>query len=139
MYPGSASKKDFKPKSVTAITFIENEIMKAGSVLVPAVNITEFPTEYCIQIAVPGLKREDFSIELKQGVIAISAQRGVETSTCINDRCEYDFHDWTRAFILPDDTDAFLTSAIYKNGELFIRIPRSTVAENLAMTTVYVY
>ena len=140
MYPGVASRKVFSPKATTAIHFRENEKWKRGaSALIPAANISEFPSEYCIQIAVPGLQHEDFSIELKQGVIVISAQKNTETAGCINNRCEFDYHDWTRAFILPEDADAIRATATYKNGELLIRIPRDKSAENNALVTVYVY
>ncbi len=140
MYPGIASRKEFNPRASTAIHFRENEeLNQEASPLIPAVNIAEFPGEYCIRIAVPGLQNEDFNIELKEGVIVISAQKNTETASCINNRCEFDYHDWTRAFILPEDADAILTNARYKNGELYIRIPRDKSAESKAKATVYVY
>ena len=139
MYPGIATRKEVSARPVTAARFREKESGQGGSALIPAANISEFPSEYCIQIAAPGLQNEDFSIELKQGVIAITVQKTTETPGFINNRCEFDYHDWTRAFILPEDADAILTNATYNNGELSIRIPRSNSAENMASVAVYVY
>lgn len=140
MYPGNATKNVFEPKKVIPIHFRENDNSKSQPhESMPAVNISEFVSEYCIQIAVPGLHREDFNIELKDGVIFISAQKNTVQHDCINDRCEFDYQDWTRAFILPADADSILAQASYKNGELLIRIPRTQPGENKASVTVYVY
>lgn len=136
MYPGIPSLATFTPKQAVPVQFAEEQQSRAGG---PASNISEFPTEYQIQVAVPGLKRQDFRIQLSRGVISISAKSVEPAQSCINDRCEFDYHDWTRAFVLPDDADAIMTQAIYHDGELFIRIPRDKNADNKALVTVSVY
>ncbi len=105
----------------------------------PAVNISKTTAKYVIVIAAPGLHREDFNIEVDKAVIMIAAQKAATGFDPANDRCEYDYTDWARAFTLPDDADALLTSAVYQNGELVIQIPRSNTPDNFAKTTIYVY
>lgn len=104
----------------------------------PAVNISETALEYLLVIATPGLKREDVSVEIEDGILVISAQRAViECGT--HDRWEYDVADWNRKFMLPEDADAMFVLAKYENGELRIRIPRTDITENKLTSTVYVY
>lgn len=140
MYPGIATSNEFEPKEAVPIHFRENK--EGGPAIdgsVPSANITESSSEYQLQLASPGLNRGDFKIEIKEGVIFIAAKRIPPATTCINDRCEFDYHNWSRAFILPEDADAILTQADYRNGELVIRIPKTEGADTMALVTVYVY
>jgi HSP20 family protein len=142
MYSGTANKKDFPVRQSQALHFKETEDGKniiSPALVIPSVNISESPTEYLIVMATPGLQREDFCIEIDQMVITILAKKETIPLSSINDRCEYDYTDWTRAFALPDDADALLSSAAYQNGELIIHIPRSDTSENQAKATIYVY
>jgi len=135
MYPGSASKNEMHPKKVTPLLFNEKSNIVMAN---PPVNICETGTEYLMLIAAPGLQREDFCIEIEKGIIAVSAKR-LATDICItNDRCEYDYTDWTRAFSLPTDADEVLAHAKYKKGELIIRIPRGNTISSKEIVTVYV-
>lgn len=141
MYPGKAYCKDITAKKTKALHFKANEDDNSDclSQLIPAVNISESDTEYIIRLASPGLRREDFNIQIDQSVISISAKKETASLTDVNDRCEYDYTDWTRAFIMPKDADALLAHAIYQNGEMLIHIPRSNKNENPAKATIYVY
>ena len=142
MYPGTASKKNIPARKTKALHFKETEDGKnvvTPPLIIPSVNISETDTEYHIVMATPGLQREDFCIEIDQTVITISAKKETKPLSCVNDRCEYDYTDWTRAFALPDDADALLVRAEYQNGELIIHIPRSNTSENQAKATIYVY
>ena len=106
---------------------------------IPAVNISKTAVKYVIVIAAPGLHREDFCIEVNNAIITIAAQKVATEYDPANDRCEYDYRDWARAFTLPEDADALLTNAAYQNGELVIQIPRNSSADNFSKTTIYVY
>ncbi len=140
MYPGNPTKKHITPKVTKTLCFkSELDGKKTSPVQVsPAVNIEETPAQYLIVIAVPGLHREDFSLEIVEGILSISATKEKESYTP-NDRWEYDYSDWTRTFSLPDDSDVVLSHAKYWNGELIIRIPRGNTDENKAKAIVYVY
>lgn len=145
MYPLVASIRDIPQRKTRVLPFKKrgnrgNLISPANST--PAANISETASEYLIVIATPGLHREDFRIEVTQFIITISAKKENSLLSCVNDRCEYDYTDWTRAFSLPADTDAILAHAAYQNGELVIHIPRNQACKNIenkANATIYVY
>jgi len=142
MYTGTANYKDIPVKMTTILPFKSHEKendLPDTALLIPAVNITENEEEYRIVSASPGLQREDFNISIADAVLTIAAKSEAHTVSCTNDRCEYDFTNWTRAFALPADADTLFASAAYQNGELIIHIPRSNTNENQAKVTIYVY
>ena len=141
MYPGTASSKSIPAKSIKAMYFkdeLQSNNLKPSS-SIPAVNISKTAFNYVIVIAAPGLHREDFCIEVNNAIITIAAQKVASGYDPANDRCEYDYTDWARAFTLPEDADGLLTNAEYQNGELVIQIPRNTLADNVSQTMIYVY
>ena len=85
------------------------------------------------------LKRENFQVLIEKNIITISAAKEISQESCIHDRCEYDYPRWKRDFHLPDDADALLTTARYKNGELAIRIPKGITELLTGPTHIYVY
>ena len=143
MYPGVATTKKINHRRAQVLPFNNksSDIYKvvAPCMLAPAVNLCENESEYRLLLAAPGLQREDFCIEINDQLIVISAKREPKSKECSNDRCEFDYSDWTRAFALPQDSDSILAHAKYKNGELLIRIPRGNTKESSGSTNVYVY
>lgn len=93
---------------------------------VPAVNVNETDNQYAISIASPGLEKNDFHIQIEDGMITISAKKEekLEKNGKYNRR-EYNYSSWTRAFSLPEDADDTKIKAEYKNGELKIDVPRN--------------
>lgn len=140
MYPGNATKKEFCKKDAEAISFMDSEGQKSSIpvLLTPAANIWETPELYRIVVAVPGLEREDFNIEIAEGILFIAGRNEALTPTG-NDHSEYDFTNWARNFVLPNDADAILAHAKYVNGELVISIPRGNTMGNAVKTPLYVY
>lgn len=142
MYPGTASNRNIPVGKTKVLQFKETregEKILTPEHKIPNANISETSTEYRIVMATSGLQREDFNIEIAQSVITISAKKETTSLCCVNDRCEYDYSDWTRAFGLPADADGELARAEYQNGELTIHIPRSNNSENQSKATIYVY
>ncbi len=85
---------------------------------VPAINLKETEQEYKLSIAAPGLDKDDFDIQIHQGIMTISAEK--EENKNADDkynRREYNYSRWTRSFSLPEDTVDGKISAEYKNGE----------------------
>ena len=91
---------------------------------VPSVNSLENNDSFEIDLAVPGMKKEDFTIELNDKVLVISS----ETSNTIeNDKMrlnEFNFSSFQRSFIVPDSVDQDKIKANYKNGILKIKLPK---------------
>ena len=119
----------------------ETEKLRSEKIIYsPAVNIEETDEHYLLSVAVPGLKREYFEIVIKDKIITISAKYKSGNANSVRNRCEYDFTNWSRSFILPVDADIILAKAAYRNGELRIRIPKGTedpAAENPLVDCVY--
>jgi HSP20 family molecular chaperone IbpA len=105
----------------------------------PAANVDETNNEYILTIASPGFKRENFQVIIEKDFIAITASKEASMQSCIHDRCEYDYNRWKRDFLLPEDADALLTTARYKDGELIIRIPKGKSDNLSGITNIYVY
>jgi HSP20 family protein len=92
----------------------------------PAINVKETEHEYKLSIAASGLEKDDFDIQLHQGMLTISAEK--EESKNADDkynRREYNYSSWTRSFSLPEDAADGKISAEYKNGELKIEVPKN--------------
>ena len=116
---------------------------KAGGckpvMLVPATNIDEKATEYVLTMAAPGFDKEALQVNIEKNILSISASKDAQDNNCIHERCEYDYCRWTRVFVLPEDADALMTKARYKNGELIIRIPKGNTDHSQYTIPVYVY
>ena len=91
---------------------------------VPSVNSLENNDSFEIDLAVPGMKKEDFTIELNDKVLVISS----ETSNNMeNDKMrlnEFNFSSFQRSFRIPDSVDHDKIKANYKNGILKIKLPK---------------
>ena len=91
----------------------------------PKSNILENEKNYQLQIAVPGLKKEDFNINLEDGRLIISGERnGVDAEGVTLHRQEISFGEFRREFQLPEDIDSGKISASYNEGLLSIDIPK---------------
>ena len=91
---------------------------------VPSVNSVENNDSFEIDLAVPGMKKEDFTIELNDKVLVISSET---SNTMENDKMrlnEFNFSSFQRSFRVPDSVDQDNIKANYKNGILKIKLPK---------------
>ncbi len=98
---------------------------------VPAVNICETDGEYHIELAAPGLKKEDFKIELDRNMLSISVEQkseNTENNKKYNKR-EFNYTSFVRSFALPDSADDAHIEAEYKNGVLNINVAKKEEAK----------
>jgi HSP20 family protein len=98
----------------------------------PAVNINETKDEFKIEVAAPGLKKEDFKINLDNNVLTISSEK--EESKEENDenirRREFSYSSFMRSFQLPEqEVDSEKIQAKYENGILKIELPKKEEAK----------
>ncbi len=91
---------------------------------VPNVNIYESASEYKIELAAPGLNKEDFKIELKKDNLSIWVEKKVENTDVQKDytRKEFEYTSFARSFVLPEGVDVDKIGAEYTNGILNITI-----------------
>ena len=99
----------------------------------PAVNLKENDENYQLEMAAPGLVKEDFNIflENKQLVISVKKEKNTETEDQGKVlRKEFNYTEFKRTFTLPDHVDADKIGATYEKGILLVTVPKSTPKEN---------
>ncbi|MDH4460121.1 MAG: Hsp20/alpha crystallin family protein [Flectobacillus sp.] len=97
----------------------------------PAVNISESETAYLLELAAPGLNKEDFKLNVQANRLVISAKKEAvkeqeekaENSVKYT-RKEFSFTDFQRAFTLPKNVDVSKVEATYTNGILTVSVPK---------------
>ena len=97
--------------------------------LIPAVNVKETDTNFELEMAVPGMDKKDFKIELEQDTLIISAQKEDKTEEKSDDdkysRREFSYQSFRRVFHLPESSvNDNEISANYKDGILQISVPK---------------
>ena len=100
----------------------------AGSTL-PAVNIKETDTSYEVEMAAPGMKKEDFKIELDNNILTILSEKSEEHEEGGEkekySRKEFSYQSFQRSFSLPKEVvDEDKIEAHYREGVLHLRIPK---------------
>ena len=99
----------------------------------PAVNILETDNEFKIEVAAPGLKKEDIKVELEDGLLTISSETKQEKEEKDKEgkytRREFSYSSFKRSFSVDEDSvDADNIAATYENGVLNIQVPKKTKA-----------
>ena len=112
--------------SILNDTFIGDKLISR----VPAVNIAENENEFHIELAAPGLKKEDFKINLDKNVLSVSADKKVENveGTKFSKR-EYNYTSFTRSFTLPETVDHSKINAEYTDGVLTLTVAKREEAK----------
>ena len=95
----------------------------------PAVNVEETDKEFRIEVAAPGLEKNDLKISVTDGVLTISSEKKIENEEKKDRylRREFGYTSFSRSFTLPDGTDSEKINATHKNGVLHIGIPKEEV------------
>lgn len=100
----------------------------------PAINVTENEQNYEIEVAAPGMCKEDFNISLtKDGDIVIAMEKKSDNKEEEKDkkylRREFSYSKYEQCLTLPDNADKENISASMNNGILDIKIPKLTEEE----------
>lgn len=114
--------------------------LPARTMNVPAVNITENENGYQVSLAAPGLKKDDFKIDVEGNMLTISSEK--EESSEEKDkkftRKEYNYSSFSRSFNLPDEVNREKIEAKYEQGVLHIALPKREEAKKLAAKQIAV-
>ena len=98
----------------------------------PAVNIKETKDDFIVTMAVPGMNKKDFKIDLNDNVLTISSEKKQEKKKEEDNytRKEYSYQSFSRSFTLPKNVvNEEKIAAKYDNGELEIAIPKKEEAK----------
>ena len=100
---------------------------------IPAVNIRETADNFEVEVAAPGMKKEDFKVELDGNQLTISSERRTEDEKKDGEqysRREFSYQSFMRSFQLPKDVvDVENINARYENGVLQLLIPKKEEAK----------
>jgi HSP20 family protein len=106
----------------------------------PSVNLKETDTKLEIELAAPGLKKEDFKIEVDNNMLIISAEKEEtkESSSKRDDyvRKEFNYQSFYRSFNLPDSADENKIEASYKDGILNVIITKKPTEKRKTLKTI---
>ena len=92
----------------------------------PAVNIREDEKQFLLEFAVPGMKKDDFKINLENQILTISSEIKEENEESKSNytRREFAYNSFSRSFTLPKNIVADKIKADYEYGILNISIPK---------------
>lgn len=93
----------------------------------PAVNVKENDGHFEIEVAAPGYKKDDFKIEVSEGVLSISAETEDEKSETTDKytRKEFTASSFCRSFSLPENVNDEKVNAKYEDGLLRLKLAKS--------------
>jgi len=97
---------------------------------VPATNILEKEEGFEIQLAVPGMKKEDFKLEMEEDVLSVIYEKKEEEKKAQGEflQREFGMDEFTRSFSIPKTADVESIKASYDAGILYISVPKQDKA-----------
>ena len=115
--------------------FFDNDWMVKANATAPAINVIENEKDYRVEVAAPGMTKEDFDIHLgDNNELVISMEKKNESEEKDNDgkkylRREFSYTKFQQAFDLPDNVDVDKINASMNNGVLSIELPKVATEE----------
>ena len=98
----------------------------------PAVNVRETDNDFTVELAAPGLKKEDFNVEIENDILTISSETKSEKETKEEGkytRKEFTYNAFKRSFSLPETVNGTEIKASYENGVLLVTLPKKEEAK----------
>jgi HSP20 family protein len=93
----------------------------------PAMELFERDGKFVVRTELPGMKREDITVEVTDHTLTIAGERKAEKEVKEKDyyRCERSYGSFRRAITLPATVDKAQIAATYKDGMLEITLPKT--------------
>ena len=111
----------------------DNSNFSNTNTTIPAINIKETPQNYEVEVAAPGMRKEDFKVELDGNSLTISSERSCQNEEKEDERYsrkEFSYQSFQRTFTLQKDVvDVEKIEAKYENGLLHLLIPKKEEAK----------
>lgn len=109
---------------------------------IPAVNIKEPNDNFLVEMAAPGMSKEDFKIELDRNMLTITSEKNYEKEENTDERYskrEFSYQSFSRVFTLPKEVvDVDKIEAKYDNGLLHLVIPKREEAKQRPPRTIQI-
>ena len=120
--------------------FFDNNWMEKANATAPAINVVESDKDYKVEVAVPGMTKEDFNIHLgDENELVISMEKKLENEDKENKkylRREFSYTKFQQSLYLPDNVDKEKITANVANGVLTIELPKYSQEEKAKINRV---
>ncbi len=132
--------RDYRPTSFNSFLdrFFNDDFTPSTKSFTPQVDIAETDKKFEVSFAVPGLKKEDITVDLNEGVLTVSGERKFEES-----KKEKNFHSvetyfgtFKRSFHLPENVLTDKVEAKYEDGILLIEIPKKEIKNEVKKISI---
>ena len=112
--------------------FFDNNYMPRANATAPSINVAEDEKSYTIELAAPGMTKDDFNIHLDDNgdlVINMEKSNKEEKKGKKYLRREFNYTKFQQTLVLPDDVDKTKIMAEVKEGILNIELPKLAPSE----------
>lgn len=119
--------------------FFDNDWMMKTNATAPAINVVESDKDYKVEVAAPGMKKEDFNIHLGENnelVITMEQKNENKEEHKKYLRREFAYSKFQQSFILPDNVEKEKISASVNDGILTIELPKHAPEEKAKVNRV---
>ena len=132
--------------------FFDNDWMKKANATAPAINVIETETEYKVEVAAPGMNKEDFNVHVDEnGNLVIAMEKKCECKDkeeCKEKECkekdkksrylrrEFSYTKFQQTLLLPEDVVKDTIQASMSDGVLSIELPRKAPTPKEKITKV---
>lgn len=109
--------------------FFDNDWMERANATAPAVNVIEHENDYCVELAVPGMSKDDFQVHVDQNDnLVITMEKKEEKKNDKKEerylRREFSYSKFQQTLVLPDDVEKEKISAHVEHGVLTVELPK---------------
>ena len=119
--------------------FFDNDWMMKTNATAPAINVVESDKDYKVEVAAPGMKKEDFNIHLGENnelVITMEQKNENKEEHKKYLRREFAYSKFQQSFVLPDNIEKEKISASVNDGILTIELPKHAPEEKAKVNRV---
>lgn len=122
--------------------FFDNDWVVRSTANTPAVNVSESDKDYKVEVAAPGMSKDDFNIHLTQdSELVITMEKKNDNKEEDKDkkkyiRREFSYAKFQQSLVLPDDVDKEKISANVADGVLTIELPKRTPEQKAEVNRV---
>ncbi len=136
VYPG-----EFVPMIKEEEVKLQLQRPHSGDSLLPPVNVIEYNDSFQIEMAIPGIKREEFIIHADKNILSVCVLHKECNITADGNiqLHEFNYECFDRSIELPKTADTEFMSAEYREGILYLKIPKSTGISKNLHTRIVVY
>ena len=123
--------------------FFDNDFMTRANATAPAINVKESDTAYTVELAAPGLKKEDFNVNIdRDGNLHIrmesKAEKKDEDKKSHYLRREFSYSKFEQTLLLPDDVNKDGIEAKVNDGVLTVNLPKTEKKEDKTLKQIEV-